>query len=121
MEEMIYQTVNGIKIFPIDYLMHAELSDSDINSLLNKDGKGFLYSFIVGMFRHVGIQKKSNQIINIICNESGWQDNYYWSAKQRKDYEQKITEAYKNIYQYGDELSKSYAEWFSIVYGFTVK
>lgn len=121
MNENVYQTVYGVKIYPIEYLEKEELTDTDINNLLNKNSKSLLYSFIINMFKHAGIQKKNYQIIKMICNEDNWMNKYKWNNKQRKEFEDKITKAYKNIYQYGNELSRSYAEWFSIVYGFSTK
>ena len=116
-----FQTVHGVKIYSIDYLANEELTDSDINNLLNKNSKSMLYSFIIGMFKHIGIQKKNHQIIKLICNDNNWTNNFNWNKHQRKVYEDKLTKAYKNIYQYGDNTSRSYAEWFSTIYGFSVK
>ena len=120
-EENVYQTVYGVKIYPIDYLANEELTDTDLNNLLNKNSKSMLYSFIIGMFKHMGIQKKNHQIIKTICNEDNWMNSFKWNNKQRKEYEDKIVNAYKNVYQYGNDLERSYAEWFSIIYGFQLK
>ncbi len=121
MSKETIQTINDVKIYPIDYLVNEELTDSDINNLLNKNCKSMLYSFIIGMFKYAGIQKRNQQIIKLINNDENWTNSFNWSKQQRKTYEDKLAKAYKNIYQYGDTISKSYAEWFSIVYGFSIK
>lgn len=121
MNENVYQTVYGVKIYPIDYLANEELTDSDINNLFNKNNKSMLYSFIIGMFRYMGIKKKNYQIIKLISNDENWPNNFNWDEQQRKLFEDKLTKAYKNIYQYSNSLARSYAEWFSTIYGFSIK
>ena len=121
MEKTAYQTVYGTKIYPINYLMNAELTEADLNALLDKNNKGFTYSLIIGMFRHIKSNKKNYQIIKMCCNDDNWMNKNYWTELQRKEYESKISKVYKNIYQFGEEQSKYYAEWFTTVYGLTLK
>ena len=39
-----FQTVHGVKIYSIDYLANEELTDSDINNLLNKNIKCYYWN-----------------------------------------------------------------------------
>lgn len=112
------QTVYGVKIYTLDYLSNEELTDADLNSLFNKDKKSLIYSFIIGMFRHIGDTRKNYQIIKLITNEDKWQDGITWTSKQKKEYEDKMVAAYMNIYQCGEETARSYVQWFMIIYGF---
>ena len=48
MSKSKFQTVYGVKIYPIDYLCNNELTESDLNNLLDDNKKGLIYSLIIG-------------------------------------------------------------------------
>lgn len=111
------QEVNGIKIYPLEYLMDNELSDGDLANLLDNDNKGLLYSIIIDMFRFVGIKKSNKEIINIITTKDKWMNDYFWSYKELIDFENKLAKALKNIYYLNDKQALERAQWYIIVYG----
>ena len=64
MSKTIYQTVYGTRIYPVEYIGNHELTESELNSLLDNDGRGLLYSLIIGMFKSIKSSKRNYQIIN---------------------------------------------------------
>lgn len=119
MAENKFSTVYGVRLYPMDYLINEELTESDINNIF--DTNSFLYSVIIGMFREINSPLKNFKIIKMCKTDPNWYTKFTWSKKQFENYEQKIYKAIKNIYQYGDEVSKSKAQWYMIQYAFTVK
>jgi len=80
----------------------------------------------------IGYQMRNKNFDNFICTsnnsqiikdikENNWYDSITWTAKQCKEYEGLVINAYKNIYQYKNEQAKSLAQWFIINYGLKVK
>ncbi len=120
MSKTIYQTVNKTRIYPIEYLANNELTESDLNAIFDYSKKCLLYSLIIGMFKFIDSSKKNSQIIKDI-KENNWYDSITWTAKQCKEYEGLVINAYKNIYQYKNEQAESLAQWFIINYGLKVK
>ena len=116
-----FQTVYGIRIFPIEYLMNEELTESDLNWLLNKDSNSLLYSIIIGMFRTIGNTKRNYQIIKMIKSDPKWFDKVSWTKNQFYEYEDKIALIIKNLYQYKLEESKIAAQNIMTKYSLTVK
>ena len=114
-----FQIIQCKKIYSIDYLMNEELSDSDINNLL--DSKSLLYSIIMGMYKHIHSKRKPIDIIKNIQLDNQWLSKNKWTEKERDEYENKIAKVIKNIYNYSDELSLQKAQWYMIVYGFDIK
>ena len=121
MSKSSFHTVYGVRIYPIEYLMNAELTESDLNWLFGKNSKSLLYSIIIGMFRFIGNKKQNYQIIKIITSDNRWYEKYTWSKKQFEEYEEKITLAFKNLYQYKLEESRIAAQNVMINYSLTVK
>ena len=116
-----YQTVYGTKIYPIEYIGDHELTESELNNLLDNDKKGLFYSLIIGMFKVIKSPKRNYQIVKILKDDKRWMYKYKWTKEQCDDYEQLIIKAYKNIYQYKDNAAISLAQWFIINYGLTVE
>ena len=56
-----FQTVYGVRIYPIDYLINEELTESDLNYLF--DTKSLLYCIIIGMYRFIDNRKHNCDII----------------------------------------------------------
>lgn len=119
MSKTIYQTVSNIKVYPIKYLCESELTESDINNLLDNNKIGLLYSIIIGMFRHIKSSKRNSQIIKII-KEKDWPYKYTWTQEQQKEYEELLIKAIKNIYQYKELQAVSLAQWYMTIYGLNV-
>ena len=113
--------VNGVKIYPINYLMNSELSDVDLSNLLDNNNKGLLYSIIINMFKHIGVKKSNKEIIKLITTKDNWMNDYFWNYNEVISYEEKLTKVIKNIYQFSDTQCKSKAQWYITVYGFRGK
>ena len=110
------QEVNGIKIYPLDYLVDNELSDVDLANLLDNDNKGLLYS-IISMFHHVGVKKSNKEIIKLITTKDKWMNDYFWSYNELIEFENKLAKALKNIYYLDDKQALEKAQWYIIIYG----
>ena len=121
MNKTNYQTVYGIKIYPIEYIGNHELSENDLNNLLDNNGKGLFYSLIIGMFKTIKSSKRNYQIIKMVKEDKRWMYKYRWTKEQLDNYENLIIEAYKNLYQYKGVQAVSLAQWFIIHYGFPVE
>ena len=120
MSKSKFQTVYAVKIYPIDYLCNNELTESDLNNLLDNNKKGLMYSLIIGMFRYIKNDKRNFQIIKIIKADNNWPYKYQWTKNQRDEYENLVIKIIKNIYQYKDSQAISIAQWFMMLYGFSV-
>ena len=116
-----YQTVYGTKIYPIEYIGDHELTESELNNLLDNNKKGLFYSLIIGMFKVIKFQKRNYQIVKMIKEDKQWMYKYKWTKEQCNDYEQLIVKAYKNLYQYKDIAATNLAQWFIINYGLTIE
>ena len=114
-----YQTVYGVRIYPIDYLVNNELSETDLSHLF--DTTSLKYSIIIGMFRFMGSKKRNCDIIKMITKNNNWINNNEWSEDQFKNYEKQLVNVYKNLYYYGDSKSTVMAQNFMTIYGFKVK
>lgn len=116
-----FQTVQGVIVYPIDYLTKEELSDTDLSNLLDNNKKGLMYSLIIDMFRHINNKKTNLQIINMIKNDSDWYNKIIWKKEERDAYENLVINVYKNVYQFNETIAKSLGEWFMTLYGFKVE
>lgn len=121
MSKTVYQLSCGVKIYPIDYLCNAELTELDLNNLFDNNKKGLMYSLIIGMFKHINSKKKNYQIIKMITSNKNWMYNNEWTKNQRDDFENILIKIYKNIYQYKDIQAVSLAQWFMTIYGLSVE
>lgn len=116
-----FQTVQGVIVYPINYLVKEELSDTDLSNLLDNNKRGLMYSLIIDMFRHINNKKTNLQIINMIKNDSDWYNKIIWKKEERDAYENLVINVYKNVYQFNETISKSLGEWFMTLYGFKVE
>ncbi len=121
MSKTNYQTVYGVKIYPVEFIGNHELTESELNNLLDNNGKGLFYSLVIGMFKTIKSSKRNYQIVKMIKEDKQWMYKYKWTKEQCNDYEQLIIKAYKNIYQYKDNTAISLAQWFIINYGLSVE
>ena len=116
-----YQTVYGVKIYPVEFIGNHELTESELNNLLDNNGRGLFYSLVIGMFKTIKSSKRNYQIIKMIKEDKRWMYKYSWSKEQLDNYEKLIIAAYKNLYQYKDTQAISLTQWFIINYGFPVE
>ena len=121
MSKTNYQTVYGVKIYPVEFIGNHELTESELNNLLDNNGRGLFYSLVIGMFKTIKSSKRNYQIIKMIKEDKRWMYKYRWSKEQLDNYEKLIIEAYKNLYQYKDNQAISLAQWFIINYGLSIE
>ena len=72
MSKTVYQTVYGTKIYPIEYIGNHELTESELNNLLDNNSKGLFYSLVIGMFKISKSSKRNYQIIKMIKEDKKW-------------------------------------------------
>jgi hypothetical protein len=121
MSKSKYTTVQGITIYPIEYLINEELSDNDLSNLLDNDKRGLRYSLIIGMFKFIKSPKRNYQIIKSMTSNKNWFKNTTWTTEQQNEYEQLVIKVYKNVYQYKDQTAISLAQWFMSIYGLDIE
>ena len=106
------------KIFEIDYLKNAELTEDDLYYLFETPSLN--YSFLIDEFRRTNqdiVDEK--KIIHLAKNDKDWMYKYFWSAKQREEFEKDIKKAYMNIRQCGEVEAESSTQWWILMYGLT--
>ena len=121
MSKTKFTTVQGVTIYPIDYLANEELSDNDLSNLLDNDKRGLRYSLVIGMFKFIKSPKRNYQIIKSITSNKNWFKNTTWTIEQQNEYEQLVIKVYKNIYQYKELTAVSLAQWFMSIYGLNIE
>ena len=121
MSKTKFTTVQGITIYPIDYLANEELSDNDLSNLLDNDKCGLRYSLVIGMFKFIKSPKRNYQIIKSITSNKNWFKKTTWTTEQQNEYEQLVIKVYKNIYQYKELTAISLAQWFMTIYGLNIE
>lgn len=119
MSKTKFSTVYGVRIYPTEYLVNENLTDSDLNYLF--DTKSLLYSIIIGMFRFIGSKKRNCNIIKDIKKNNNWLKHNTWTTKQLNEYESIIFKILKNLYAYSDNTALQKAQWYIIMYGLNVK
>ena len=117
--EQKFQTVYGVRLYPLEYLMNEELNDEDLSWLF--DQKSLLYSIIIGMFRFIGIKKSNSEIIKLVRKDSKWMYRYFWNTNEQQEFENKLIKIMKNIYYLSDFQAKQKAQWYIIIYGLSIK
>ena len=117
--EQKFQTVYGVRLYPLEYLMNEELNDEDLSWLF--DQKSLLYSIIIGMFRFIGIKKSNSEIIKLVRKDPKWMYRYFWNTNEQQEFENKLIKKMKNIYYLSDFQAKQKAQWYIIIYGLSIK
>ena len=105
------------KIFDLDYLQNAELTDDDLRELL--DNKCFGISLTVGMFKISNQNLSDEKIISIVTTDKHWMYKYFWTKEQREEFTECLKKAYKNLYKYGDRKTDIVTSLWLIQYGLT--
>jgi hypothetical protein len=121
MSKTKFTTVQGVTIYPIDYLANEELSDNDLSNLLDNEKRGLRYSLVIGMFKFIKSPKRNYQIIKSITSNKNWFKKTTWTTEQQNEYEQLVIKVYKNIYQYKELTAISLAQWFMSIYGLNIE
>ncbi len=106
------------KIFEIDYLKNAELTEDDLYYLFETPSLN--YSFLIDEFKRTNqdiVDEK--KIINLAKNDKDWMYKYFWTSKQREEFEKDIKKAYMNIRQCGEVEAESSTQWWIFMYGLT--
>ena len=103
------------KIFDIDYLCNAEFTEDDLYYIF--ETKSLNYSFLVNMFNRTNQPITEDKKIIALVKNNGWQYKYFWTDKQREDFENDIIKAYKNIYICDSREAQCYAQFWVIQYG----
>lgn len=120
MSKQKFQIIDGITIYPIEYLIKEELTDNDLSNLLDNNKIGLKYSLIINMFKFIHSPKRNYQIIKSITSDKNWYKNQKWSKEKRDEYEKLVIEVYKNIYQYKNTTAIALGQWFMSIYGLSV-
>ena len=108
------------KIFDIDYLQNGELTEDDLYYLFETNSLTF--SLIIEMFRFSKQELlDEKKILNLIKNDKDWMYKYFWTDKQRSDFENIVFNVYKNVKYCGDVEGDSLAKWWITEYGLTNK
>lgn len=106
------------KIFDIDYLQTAELTEDDLYYLF--DTQSLNYSLLIDMFRRT---KQSltdeKKIIKMVKDDKDWMYKYFWTPKQRDDFIDLIVKVYENVYYYQKKEALQRAQWWIFMYGFS--
>jgi hypothetical protein len=106
------------KIYDIDYLKKAELTEDDLYYLFETPSLN--YSFLVDEFKRTNQEiTDEKKIINIAKNDRDWMYKYFWTDKQRESFEKDLKEAYMNIRQCGENEAESATSWWIFMYGLT--
>ena len=106
------------KIFEMEYLQKANLTEDDLYYLFETPSLN--YSFLIDEFKRTNqnvIDEK--KIINIAKTDKDWMYKYFWTDKQREEFENDIKKAYMNIMQCGEVEALSSAQWWILYYGLT--
>ena len=119
MSKTQFQTVQGVKIYPLDYLMNEELTESDLNCLF--DTNSFIYSIIIGMYKFIKSKRQPIDIIKNIKKDNVWLSKNRWTIEERNKFELKLTKALQNIYSYSENIALQKAQWYMNIYGFDLK
>ena len=104
-------------VYSIDDLQNLDFDDEEINVV----SKTLIYSLIIGMFRHIGINKSNNYIIKKSKYSEGWYDKYTWTSDQFKSYEKKLEKVFYNLYRFSSKKCENSAYDFLMRYGFPVE
>ena len=104
-------------IYSIDDLQTLNFDDEEINIV----SKSLIYSLIIGMFRHIGIEKSPNTIIKKCKYSDNWYDKYTWTSEQFKSYEKKLEKIFYNLYRFSPNKCENSAYDFLMRYGFNVE
>lgn len=106
------------KIFELDYLINDDLTEDDLYYLFETPSLN--YSLLVNMFLFTNQEiTDEKKIIKLAKTDRDWMYKYFWNKNQRKDFEELMVKAYRNIYQCGEYEAESRVSWWILMYGLT--
>ena len=108
-----------IKLYKINYLMNAELTDEDIHNLL--DNHALEWSLINRMMELSGNSMSTSELRKTVGSSNTWMDNLYWTSEQSRVFHDELTSVYMNVYQWKESRARSQADWFIIYLGLQIK
>lgn len=104
-----------MKIFDIDYLATADLSDEDLHFLF--DWNAISYSFIYYMLKLSGLKCGKTKFKNIVRNNHNWMNENILPKQQINETKDKFTKCIMNIYQYNKITAKRWVDDWYLYYG----
>jgi hypothetical protein len=107
------------KVYDIDYLMNAELTEEDLHNLF--DTASLIGSLILEEFKLIGSKLSQNEIIKLVKDkESRWYNQFQWNMEQHEKFAKQLAKVMKNVYSYDDETAERKASWFLLFYGLQI-
>lgn len=111
-----YGNFNATPIYKLDYLLNEELTESDLNNLLN--GSCLNYSLVVAEFKFNGEKRNYNRILMKCKNNDTWFDDNTWVAEKQDEFRNILAKVYKNIYYYSEKRCLDMADMWLLNFGF---
>ena len=111
--------VHNVKIFTIEYLKTAELTEDDLAKIF--ETPSLVYSMVIGMFNFIGSKKSDLAIINMAKKDERWMYKNFWTREQHDAYTEELVQVMKNVYQVKDVIARSKAEWQVFEFGLTIR
>lgn len=107
------------KIFDLDYLQNAELTEDDLYYLFETPSLN--YSLLVDMFNFTNQEiTDEKKIIKLAKTDRDWMYKYFWTAEQREEFEKILTKIFMNVYWCRHEYeAESKMQWWIFMYGLT--
>lgn len=104
-----------MKIFDIDYLESADLTDEDLHFLF--DLNGITYSFAIYLLKLSGLECSKNKFGKMLRHNENWMNEHILTNKQINESKKRFEKCIMNIYQYGRKTAKSWVEDWYVHYG----
>ena len=99
--------------------MNSELTEDDLHRLF--DTSSLTTSLILEMFKRISDTRQSWEIMKMVKTEDEWFNKYEWTQKQKDAFMKDIIKVFKNVYQYGNAVATTKAQWWLIYYGLLIK
>lgn len=116
-----FEKINNIMIYPIDYLIHAELSEADLHRLLDTPSLAYsLHLYMLSLCKNYA-DKTHKEWVDFAKESPTWMYEAIWTQQARNTAEKNITQAVMNIYNVNEEQAERDAIWYMFMYGPTVE
>ena len=112
----IYGKFDGKSIYKIEHLTNGELTDGDLNLLL--EGTHLNFSLIVAEYRFIGDKRKHDEILSHCLLVEDWFDRTSWTIEQQDEFRNILAKVYKNIYYYSEKRCLDMADMWLLNFGF---
>lgn len=108
------------KIFELDYLAVAELTEDDLYHLFETPSLN--YSIIKAMYLATDEYTSAKHLVKKIKCNNGWlSTKHFKSYKDRDKFVNKLISVIKNVYQYSEIIAKRWVDDWMFHYGFSLK